>query len=119
MERESIDDRTFKLIEQSTDNTYGYKPENPINVGGPSAQAVQNERRFLNALLGPNGEEVGYFRVGSCCGFKTANSAYGDYGMLDRYKVYWNGIKDTVQLFINMYDASALKIPVGFTAKKE
>jgi hypothetical protein len=38
--------------------------------------------------------------------------------MLDRYKVYWEGCKDTATLFINMYDKGDLKVPVGFSAKE-
>jgi hypothetical protein len=78
----------------------------------------QNERRYLNALLGPHGESVIYTREGSCCAFKTPNGLFNDIGLLDRYKVTWTGAADTVVLFMNMYDVGDLKIPVGFTARK-
>lgn len=38
--------------------------------------------------------------------------------MLDNYRVTWEGSKDTVSIYINMYDYSELKAPVGFTIKK-
>jgi hypothetical protein len=34
-------------------------------------------RRFLNALSGPNGEKIEYYRIGSCCPFETKNSEWG------------------------------------------
>ncbi len=112
---EFIDNQTYLLTEYSNDNSYGFTQENPVKVGGVS-EGPRNERRFLNALTGPNGEEVGYFRVGSCCSFKTPNG-YNGLGLLDNYKVYYKGIKDTVNIYINMYDEGDLKIPVGFKAK--
>jgi hypothetical protein len=86
-------------------------------VGGSNeSSGPRSERRFLNALLGPNGEEVKYFRAGSCCPFKTPNGIL-DTGLLDRYRVSWTGSKDTLDIFINMYDKGDLQIPVGLTAR--
>ena len=110
-----LDNETYLLTEKSDDKTYGFEESNPIKVGEFSPQ---NERRFLNALLGPNGETVKYFRAGSCCPFKTSHAMIGNTGLLDRYRVSWDGNKDTLDIFINMYDKGGLKIPVGFTAKQ-
>ena len=115
---ESIDSNTYLLTEITTDKTYG-KEKNPVSVGGvKSKSGPSNERRFLNSLLGPNGESVGYKRAGSCCPFKTSNGIINESGMLDHYRVYYQGKKDTLDIYINMYDEGDLKIPVGFTAKK-
>jgi hypothetical protein len=114
------DNQTFELSEVSDDPTYGYSEKNPIQVGGVDKQSGPlNERRFLNALAGPNGEEVIYFRSGSCCAIKSKNDPLG-FGkvMLDNYRVTWNGSKDTVSIYINMYDYGTLKAPKGFTIKK-
>lgn len=111
-----LDDNTYLLMDKSTDPTYGYSPQNAIKVG---ERSPANERRFLNALLGPNGEPVYYFRAGSCCSFKTPNGLFNNSGMMDNYSVYYEGSKDTVSIFINMYDEGNLMIPVGFTAKSE
>lgn len=110
---------TFLITEISTDNTYGYSPKNPIEVGGVKTQeGPTNERRFLNALAGPNGEKVTYYRAGSCCAIKSDNDPFG-FGkvMLDNYRVTWENSKDTVSIYINMYDSSKLMAPVGFTIK--
>jgi hypothetical protein len=112
-----IDETAYELTEPTTDKTYGYEKSNPINVGGASEQSGPlNERRFLNGLSGPNGETVQYHRIGSCCAFKTPNG-FSNMGLLDRYKVYWEGCTDTAILYINMYDKGDLKVPVGFKAK--
>jgi hypothetical protein len=116
-EIELLDSDTYLLIERSEDKTYGYDKSNPIKVGGSNeSSGPRSERRFLNALLGPNGEEVKYFRAGSCCPFKTPNGIL-DTGLLDRYRVSWTGSKDTLDIFINMYDKGDLQIPVGLTAR--
>lgn len=101
--------------DSNTDSTYGYSKKNPIKVGGGDSGPA-NERAFLNSLTGPNGEQVMYERSGSCCGFNTRNSAFG-MGMLDIYRVTYKDKKDTVNLYINMYDKGKLKAPVGFKFK--
>ncbi len=103
------------IKEATTDSTYGYSKENPIKVGGNS-NGPTNQRNYLNSLSGPNGETLIYKRSGSCCQFETKNSSYG-MGMLDIYKVTYEGKKDTVSLYINMYDKETLKSPVGFKFK--
>ena len=112
-----LDDNTFVLSEISTDKTYGYTEKNPIKVGGvDKSEGPINERRFLNALAGPEGESISYYRAKSCCSFKTENGFMGK-GLLDKYRVSWEGSKDTVSIYINMYDYGQLKAPVGFTIK--
>ncbi|MGV0938134.1 hypothetical protein [Empedobacter falsenii] len=114
------DNQRFELLEISNDSTYGYSEKNPIQVGGVDKQSGPlNERRFLNALAGPNGEEVIYYRSGSCCPIKSKNDPMG-FGqvMLDNYQVTYKGSNDTVSIYINMYDYGTLKAPKGFTIKK-
>ena len=114
------DDRTFELTEISTDPTYGFSEKNPVQVGGvDKMEGPLNEIRYLNALAGPNGEDVYYYRLGSCCPIKSKNDPFGaGVVMLDNYRVTWEGAKDTVSIFINMYDYGELKAPVGFTIKE-
>jgi len=113
------DPYTFVVKEISTDDTYGYSPENAVEVGGAkNSEGPTNERRYLNALTGPNGEEVSYYRAGSCCPVPSENAIYGDKAILDNYRVTWEGSKDTVSIFINMYDSSPLKAPKGFGLRK-
>lgn len=117
---ELIDNYTYLLTEQSDDKTYGYDKSNPIKVGGVKTnEGPLNERRFLNALFGPGNKKMTYFRAGSCCAFKTPNGYFNNTGMLDRYRVTEIGSKDTLDIYINMYDTGDLKIPVGLKAMEK
>ncbi|MFD2517612.1 2-dehydro-3-deoxyphosphooctonate aldolase [Salinimicrobium flavum] len=112
------DYNTFLITEISNDKTYGLTPENPVEVGGvKDSEGPLNERRYLNALTGPNGEKISYFRAGSCCPVNSENGFMGK-AMLDNYRVSWENSKDTVSIFINMYDSGKLKAPFGFGLKK-
>jgi hypothetical protein len=111
------DDQTFLITEISSDKTYALTPENPVEVGGfDDGTGPQNERRYLNALAGPNGESISYVRAGSCCPIKSNKGPFG-MAMLDNYVITWEGSNDTLSIFINMYDSGVLKAPVGFTIK--
>ncbi|MCH2194997.1 2-dehydro-3-deoxyphosphooctonate aldolase [Kordia sp.] len=113
------DQYTFVITEISSDKTYGYSPENAVEVGGvKDSEGPLNEQRYLNALTGPNGEEISYFRAGSCCPVPSENAMFGDHAMLDNYRVTWQGSKDTVSIYINMHDSSPLKAPKGFGLRK-
>lgn len=113
--------QSFEITEISTDPTYGFSEKNPIQVGGIDTQeGPLNERRFLNALAGPNGEEISYYRAGSCCPIKSKNDPFGmGRVLLDNYRVTWKGSQDTVSIYINIYDYAPLKAPVGFTISEK
>ena len=111
------DDNTFAIDQYSQDPDYGYSAEKPVMVGGV-AGGPRNERRFLNALTGPNGEELRYERLGSCCQFKTRHSPFEDIGLLDRYEVVYVGSRRKMIIYFNMYDSDTLKVPVGLGLKK-
>lgn len=117
---EYVNDNTYLLKEKAEDKSYGFNKDNPIKVGGmKESSGPKNERRFLNALRGPNGEKVSYARGGSCCPFETPNGLLDNTGLLDRYWITWEGSKDTLNLYLNMYDYGNLKIPAGFTGNGE
>lgn len=115
---ELLDKNTYLLTETSDDKSYGYDQSNPIKVGGVhTSEGPLNERRFLNALYGPNNKKMVYYRAGSCCPFKTPNGFVNNMGMLDRYRLAEIGSKDTLDIYINIYDAGDLKIPFGLQAQ--
>ncbi len=117
IKQELLNDITFKIELYSQDDTYGYTERNPIMVGGGN-DGPKNERRFLNALSGPNGEQIEYYRIGSCCSFKTNNGVFGDTGLLDIYNITYDGLDKSLKLYLNMYDSDTLKTPVGLEIKK-
>lgn len=112
-----LDEQTFQLDSVSIDDTYGFSQSNPIHVGGGFNEGATNQRRFLNALLGPDNELVTYHRLGSCCGFRSKNGMNG-FGLLDRYEVSYPGLSKPIILYLNLYDYGILRAPKGFTFKK-
>lgn len=103
------------IVEVATDKTYGHESNNPIKVGGITANSmVQKEILYLNILAGPEGQDISFTRIGSCCMTPSENATFGQ-AMLDKYQLKWDNEIDT--LYINMYDPGVLKIPYRFTAK--
>ena len=114
-----IDDTTYRLTEVSDDKSYGFIVENPIIAGnGNEFDGPKNELRYLNALTGPEGEQVYFNKAGVCCNFKTSNVKPSGIGRLSKFKVYYQGLPDTVTLYINKYDNGKMKAPAGFGFKK-
>ncbi|GHV34748.1 hypothetical protein FACS1894178_2880 [Bacteroidia bacterium] len=111
--QEFYEDGSMKLTEVSTDKKYGYEANHKtaIKVG-----KIENEQAFLKSLLGPNGETVQFQRLGSCCSFKSKTAAFGS-GFLDKYEVYYQGLKKPIILYLNGYDFENPKCPYGFTFK--
>ncbi len=117
-ETKFLDENSFLITQSTEDKSYGYAKSNPIKVGGRTGSGPQNQRRFLNGLLGPDGQKLIYYRAGSCCPFKTPNGLFDNTGMLDIYRVTWVGASDTLSLYINLYDHGQLYVPVGFTGRQ-
>ena len=112
--RVPINELTSVSSEVSDDATYGYSKHNPIMVGGTTPfEGPRYEMRFLDLLVGPNGERIRYTRRGNCCSFDTPNGFMGG-GLLDVYDIAIEGGKN-VTLYLNMYDPGGIiKIPRGF-----
>ena len=112
-------DDAFVILDYTDDATYGFTETNPVLVGGVTeGSGPYNERRFLNGLTGPEGQAISYTRLMSCCGFKTPNG-YDGGGLLDVYQVNWEGQAEPVRLYLNMYDAAELMVPVGMRSKSQ
>ncbi|HQE33371.1 2-dehydro-3-deoxyphosphooctonate aldolase [Flavobacterium alvei] len=114
-----INNETFEIKEYSKDKKYGYDKDYPINIfyGNTSNETI-NQQRFLNALAGPNGEQITYTKLESCCPFPTKRSNMGA-GFLDVYQLRWKGQKNPVTLYLNIYEKGVLMVPVGLSLKKK
>ena len=115
-----LDETRFRITEISTDETYGFTEKNAVKVNCTTAEEkVKNERRFLNALAGNNGEAIKYQRLNSCCHFKTeSKDAIMGIGLLDVYEVKIENDNTSKRIYINMYECDNLKAPVGFSIRK-
>ena len=111
-------DNVFVITEYSKDKKYGYNKDYPINVFYRNSNDENvNQQRFLNALAGPNGEQIIYTKLESCCPFPTKRSNMGA-GFLDVYELQWEGQKEPVRLYLNIYEKGLLMVPVGLSLKK-
>ncbi len=113
-----IKDNAFVVTESSKDSKYGYDPDYPVNVFYKDAKDENlNAERYLRALAGPKGEAVTFTKLESCCPFPTKRTAVGA-GFLDLYELRWEGQKNPVKLYVNIYERGYLLVPVGLSAKK-
>lgn len=109
---------TFVISEYSKDPKYGYDKDYPINVFYRNTKDESiNQIRFLNALAGPNGEKITFQKTETCCPFPTKKTEIGA-GFLDIYEITWEGQKEPLKLYINIYEKGALMVPVGLSLKK-
>ncbi len=97
------------LCQGSSDPTYGYSQERPIQVGGVGYPGRQ--KRYLDALRGPKGETLSFERAGST----LHAGANGEETMLDLYTVKHEGLAKPVTLFLDWYHYTELFAPQGFT----
>ncbi len=119
IEPEMLDENTYKLVYFTENKKYAFHPDYPINVGfGLLDQREANKEKFLNALLGPNGEKVTYTQEGSCCPFPTDKSELGG-GILDIYIITWEGNTKPLTIYLNSFEKGEVLIPLGLTAKKK
>ncbi|UQD56787.1 2-dehydro-3-deoxyphosphooctonate aldolase [Flavobacterium sp. K5-23] len=111
-------DNSFIITEYSKDTKYGYDPDYPINIFFiHTKNETINQQRYLSALAGPNGEELSYTKLESCCPFPTTRSDMGA-GFLDVYEVKWEGQTKPITLYLNIYEKGVLMVPVGLSLKK-
>jgi hypothetical protein len=90
----------------SRDPDYGYSPDNPIRVASVVPDQVGPLAGFyFEFLRGPDDETVSYTLVGTT---PVENS------QLDIYEVAFEGIAQTVELYVDEYHSGQLMVPQGF-----
>jgi Gram-negative bacterial TonB protein C-terminal len=93
----------------SDDPAFATTKEHAAQVGGGAMYAAARERRYLDALRGPNGEPLTYKRRGSLPLDTNAVT------ILDVYEVTYPGIAQTAVLYLDAYHFDdALVAPKGF-----
>lgn len=101
----------MSITEMSEDESYGriMDPALSIKVG-----SVESEYKYLNALRGPNGEQLQCVRLGSCCPFESKNAFFGS-AMLDEWEITYEGLSEPIIIYLNGYDYDEPKCPVGLS----
>lgn len=111
-------DNTFLITLYSKDKKYGFETDYPVNVFYLNSKDENiNAKRFLDALAGPNGEKISYTKIESCCPFPTKRHQIGA-GFLDVYELTWEGQKQPIKLYVNIYEKGYLMVPFGLSLKK-
>lgn len=116
-----IADKAYILTKVSDDPEYGYTAKKPIKVASIKSDEniARNEYLYMNALLGPNGEEVEFHRTGSCCAYKSDSpKAFLGSALLDKFEVTTKGSNEKKILYLDMYESGLVVAPVGFTFRK-
>jgi hypothetical protein len=89
------------------DDTYAYTTEQPVQVGGSPTYGAARQRRYLDALRGPEGQPVQYKRSGQVHA--------PDGTILDLYIVSHGGLEKPVSLYLDWYHFNTPRAPQGFT----
>ena len=75
-----------------------------------------NERKYLNSLLGPEGDLL-FYRVGSCCPLKQKWNFW--FRLIGYLQSVLARIERYTTIYINMYDKARLMAPKGLRIKSE
>ena len=106
------------MYDVAEDVKYGYTSEMPIQVGGRNRnEHVLNQRRYLNALTGPKGQEVNYKQLESCCYVKKNLQGVTNLTYLDRYEISYEGNPQRFIIFIDTFEKGKMYAPKGFAFK--
>lgn len=103
----AMDRSVVPHCEISTDPNYGVTLGTPVQVGGGAMNGPARERRYLDALRGPDGQPVRYKRTGSMQGADGTT-------ILDGYEVIYDGLAKPTVLYVDEYHFSDLRAPRGF-----
>jgi tetratricopeptide (TPR) repeat protein len=116
-------DRSKVLLaieEISKEKSYGYDEDDPIKVGRAPDGGTGNEYRYLDLLRGPDGRDIQYERLGSCCAYPSENGLFGQ-ALLDIFEISYTEEKGntiTKKIYISCYDYEKPKVPVGLNTVK-
>src|SRR6478609_4410257 len=91
----------------AADERYGLAIETPVQVGGGAMYGPARERRYFDALRGPDGQVVRYRRLGSLPGADGTT-------ILDAYETTYDGLANPVTIYVDEYHFTDPVAPRGF-----
>ena len=92
----------------SDDPTYGLTLANPVPIGGGAMYVAARERRYLDALRGPEGQAIQYRRTGSMMQGENTGT------IIDHYEVTYAGLDKPISLYLDAYHYWEQRAPKGF-----
>jgi hypothetical protein len=109
-------------LEQTEDEQYGIDSSKPIEIGG-FLKGTGNSwsAQYFSSLLGPDGEQTEYERIGTCCSFKVTDQEIIDqgfeHGLIDMYKVKISGNIKAIKVYVTHYSEGDIYAPYGFSVR--
>jgi len=97
---------------EAPDAEYGLSPTKPIQIGGGPVYMNARQRRFLDALRGPDGQTL---RVVGGIGSGPANLPGFGRTIIDTYTVTYEGHDQPISIFMDAYHFGHPRVPKGFT----
>jgi hypothetical protein len=118
--------KEFISLTQSEDSSYGYTAQNPLRLKkGNQRKSMEYANHFLLGLRlqdgqrlkllfgatveNPNHKESKIRLTNRFTGMPLS----GNLGVLDKYVFLTSNTKDTITLFVDIYNKGELKLPVG------
>ena len=99
-----------------TAEAFGLLESDPVPVGGSFDRGLDNMRSYLLRLIGPNGEETSFTRLGTCGHFDSDSSPFGR-GLLEKYSVTYEGLEEPIVVYIDWCERDELGSVPGLQLK--
>jgi hypothetical protein len=96
----------------STDPDYGLSPSKPVRVGGGALYVAARERRYLEALRGPAGQQISFKRLGQT---RPPGAGPNSLDIIDDWQITYEGLEKPISIYIDAYRYGEPRAPVGFT----
>lgn len=115
----------FYQMKNASDSTYGYSIDNPIKIKkGNNIKTLKRTEVFLNYLKTNDDKKLLLLWRDSyrnpnfdsekwTLKYRTGRPVNGNNGILDKYVFVIENTRDTVSLFVDIYNKSNIEIPVG------
>src|SRR5688572_11381564 len=128
----SYGQKDFTKLGTSTDSTFGYSAQNPLKLKkGSQAKSFDNSYKFLSGLKTHDNQTLELLVRST-----TGNPAYkepairisnrqtglpmsGKLGLLDKYVFLTSNTKDTITLYVDIYNKGDLSLPIGLKYEQQ
>ena len=124
--------KDFSKLTASTDSTFGYTDQNPLKLKkGNQGKSIDNSHKFLSGLKtldnqtltllfraskrNPNYKEPAIRIYDKQTGLPIS----GKLGLLDKYVFLTSNTKDTVTLYVDIYNNGDLFVPIGLKYEQQ
>jgi hypothetical protein len=124
--------KDFSKLKTSTDSTFGYSDQNPLKLKkGNQGKSIDNSYKFLSGLKTLDNQTLTLLyrstidnptykepaiRINNR---QTGLPISGKFGLLDKYVFLTSNTKDTVTLYVDIYNKGGLFLPIGLKYEQQ